>query len=72
MNGPDEYPGMRGMLEERTELMRVAAVSCLDRTGLDPHTRAWALRMAATKPLSRPLSNGEPIRVIRVREEVPA
>ena len=47
MNGPDEYPGMRRMLEERAELMRIAAVSCLDRTGLDPHTKAWALRMAS-------------------------
>lgn len=71
MNGPDEYPGVRQMLEERAELMRVAAVSCLDRQFLDPHTEAWARRMAATKPLGRPLSGGEPIRVVR-REEVPA
>lgn len=72
MNGPDEYPGMKRMLEERAELMRIAAVSCLDRQHLDPHTKAWALRMAATKPLNRPLSSGEPIRLIPIREEVPA
>ncbi len=60
MNGPDEYPGMRRMLEERAELRRIAAVSCLDRVGLDPHTKAWALRMASIKPLARPLSTGEP------------
>lgn len=60
MTGPDEYPGVRARLEERAELMRIAAVSCLDRQNLDPHTKAWALRMAATKPLGRPLSTGEP------------
>ena len=59
------------MLEERGELMRIAAVSCLDRNGLDPHTKAWALRLASIKPLARPLGTGEPIRVVR-REEVPA
>lgn len=62
MNGPDEYPGVRKTLEERNELMRIAAQSALDRSRggktLDPDARAWALHWAAQKPLGRPVSEG--------------
>ena len=63
MNGPDEYPGARFRMEERNELMRIAAQSALDRSrngkDLDPDARAWATHWAAMAPLGRPLSSGE-------------
>ena len=47
MSGPDEYPGVRQKLEEQAELMRIAAVSALERSrggkDLDRHARDWAL-----------------------------
>lgn len=62
--GPDEHPGVRAMMEERNELMRIAAQSALDRSGggrtLDADARAWALHWAAVKPLGRPLGTGDP------------
>lgn len=51
-------------MEDRNELMRIAAQSALDRSrggrDLDPHARSWAKHWAALRPLNRPLGTGEP------------
>lgn len=51
-------------MEERVELMRVAAVSALNRSrggrDLDPGARNLANHWASVKPLGRPLSDGSP------------
>lgn len=64
MNGQDEFPGVRARMEERNELMRIAAVEALRRSrngrDLDEHARAWAFWWAAKLPLGQPLSSGEP------------
>ena len=64
MNGPDSYPGVAERLAERHELMRVAAQSALDRSrggkDLEESARRWALHWAAKKPLTVPLTEGEP------------
>lgn len=57
-------PVSERVLEERRELMRIAAQSALDRSDggkkLDLEARAWAKHYAAVKPLGRPLGTGEP------------
>lgn len=59
-----DYPDVADRLAERAELMRVAAVSALQRSrngrDLDEDARQWALHWAARPPLGRPLSTGEP------------
>lgn len=64
MNGPDQHPGMALQLAERRELFRIAGQSALDRSrggkDLDDDARRWALHWASVKPLSRPLTTGEP------------
>lgn len=58
------YPDVVRALEERRELMRLAAQSALDRSrngqSLDPEARSWAQQWAAIKPLMRPFLTGEP------------
>lgn len=50
--------------EEQRELMRIAAVSALERSrggkDLDPAARRWAQAWSTVKPLGRPLGTGEP------------
>ena len=62
--GPDLYPDVATMHEERRELFRLAGVNALARSrggrDLDPDARAWAEKMAALRPLGRPLTPGEP------------
>ena len=64
MDNP-EYPDVATRLEERRELMRIAAQSALDRSrggrDLDPEAREWANHWAAVKPLGGPMGTGEPV-----------
>ena len=57
--GPDLYPEVAAMHEERRELLRLAGVNAMaiSRGGkdLDPDARRWARQMAAMRPLGRPL-----------------
>lgn len=57
-----EYPDAWLRCEERRELIRVAAVSALQRSrngrDLSPEAFAWALHWAAQEPLARPLTEG--------------
>ena len=62
--GADVHPVSAARMAEQHELLRIAAQSALDRSSggckLVPDVRAWAEHWAATKPLGRPLSTGEP------------
>jgi hypothetical protein len=59
----DAYPDVADRMAERAELMRIAAVSALQRSrngkDLDEHARKWAFFWAARLPLGRRLSTGE-------------
>ncbi len=58
------YPDVATRMAERNELMRIAAVSALDRSrggrDLTPEALRWARAWSALKPLGRPLGTGEP------------
>lgn len=62
--GPDSYPDVVQLCQEKRELFRIAAQSALDRSKdgatLTAEARRWAQRWAAIKPLGRPLGTGEP------------
>lgn len=64
MSAEFDYPEVWLRCQERRELIRLAAVSALERSrggrDLIPEARSWATFWAAQKPLGRPLSDGSP------------